>query len=153
LAAQLQGWLAEMGVPAIFPKPFCSLTEDSVNFPPLVTPYDDPLIRRFAVRFGRPQVELEVTDGRISRVEIGRQAACGCTQSIAKGLIGVPAEDAPEAAALMHHHFPCLASMNIDRDYQDTLMHVSGNIVKKAFREALGESGRKRTFRPAGFVD
>ncbi|MGA9191327.1 MAG: DUF166 family protein [Anaerolineales bacterium] len=153
LAHQLKGWLADMGVPAVFPKPFCSLTQDSINFPPLVTTYDDPLIQRFAARFGRPQVEIEVADGRVSRVVIIRQAACGCTQSIAESLPGVPVADAPEAAALMHHHYPCLASMNIDRDYQDTLMHVSGNIVKKAFREGLGEHYRPGYVRPDGLTD
>jgi hypothetical protein len=153
LAHQLEGWLADMGVPAVFPKPFCSLTEDSINFPPMVTGYDDPIIQRFAARFGRPRVEIEVADGRVSRVEIVRQAACGCTQSIAENLPGVPVADAPEAAALMHHHYPCLASMNIDRDYQDTLMHVSGNIVKKAIREALGEHIRPGYIRPEGLTD
>ncbi len=153
LANQLKGWLAAMDVPSVFPKPFCSLTQETVNCYPLVTPYDDPIIQRFAARFGQPKVEIEVDNGRISKVAVVRHAACGCTLSIAEELVGLPAADAPEAAALMHHHYPCLASMNIDRDYQDTLMHVSGNIVKKAFRQALGEHVRPGYFRPDGFVD
>ncbi len=116
-------------------------------------PTTTPIIQRFAARFGKPLVQVEVEDGRISKVVVVRQAACGCTLSIAENLLGVPVADAPEAAALMHHHYPCLASMNIDRDYQDTLMHVSGNIVKKAFREALGEHVQPGYFRPGGFVD
>jgi len=32
---------------------------------------------------------------------------------------------------LLHHHYPCLASMGVDSDYGDTLMHISGNILKK----------------------
>jgi hypothetical protein len=153
LANQLKGWLGAMGVASVYPKPFCSLTQETFNYPPLVTAYDDPIIRRFAARFGRPEVELDVADGRVSKVVIVRQAACGCTLSIAEDLLGVPAAEAPEVAALQHHHFPCLASMNINPDYQDTLMHVSGNIVKKAFREALTEHVRPSYLRPGGFVD
>ena len=35
-----------------------------------------------------------------------------------------------EKAGLLHHHYPCLASMGKDSDFGDTLMHVSGNILK-----------------------
>jgi hypothetical protein len=31
---------------------------------------------------------------------------------------------------LLHHHYPCLASMGKDVDFGDTLMHVSGNVLK-----------------------
>ena len=31
---------------------------------------------------------------------------------------------------MLHHHYPCLASMGIDSDFSDTLMHVSGNIMR-----------------------
>ncbi len=142
-----------MDVASVFPKPFCSLTETTYNAPPLVTPYDDPVIREFAVRFGRPEVSLDVRDGRVSRVEFSRQSACGCSQAIAEEVLGLPVGAAIDAAALRHHHFPCLASMNIDRDYQDTLMHVSGNIVKRSFRDALGDQVKPRFVTPVGRVD
>lgn len=153
LVKQLKGWLGDMGVPAVFPKPFCSLTEETYNRPPLLTPYDDPLIRRFAARFGRPQVDVTVEDDRVAEVHILRQAACGCTQTIAESLRGVHVKNAPDEAALLHHHFPCLASMTMDRDYLDTLMHVSGNIVREAFRDALGDHIRQSYLRPDGRVE
>jgi hypothetical protein len=31
---------------------------------------------------------------------------------------------------MLHHHYPCLASMGIDADFDDTLMHISGNILR-----------------------
>jgi hypothetical protein len=153
LANQLKQWLEDMDVPAVFPKPFCSLTEASYNYPPLVTPYEDPIIRHFAARFGRPEFKIDVVGGHVSKVEAVRQAACGCSLSIAEALRGVPADEAADAAALQHHHYPCLASMTIDKDYQDTLMHVSGNIVKRAVRDALGDHVRTVYLRPGGLVD
>jgi len=41
--------------------------------------------------------------------------------------------------------------MGIDPQYGDTLMHVSGNIMKDALREALGPHLQTRYIRPAGY--
>ncbi|MBE9471683.1 MAG: hypothetical protein IMY75_06230, partial [Chloroflexi bacterium] len=38
---------------------------------------------------------------------------------------------AEQEAGLLHHHYPCLAGMGVDPDFNDTLMHVSGNILKE----------------------
>jgi hypothetical protein len=53
-------------------------------------------------------------------------------------LAGISADEAEQEAGMLHHHFPCLASMGIDSDYGDTLMHVSGNIL----RDEVGEQVR-----------
>jgi hypothetical protein len=44
--------------------------------------------------------------------------------------VGLSADEAEEKAGLFHHHYPCLASMGKDSDFGDTLMHVSGNVLK-----------------------
>jgi hypothetical protein len=49
---------------------------------------------------------------------------------VADKLVGVSVQDADIEAGLAHHHFPCLASMGKDTDFGDTLMHISGNILK-----------------------
>jgi len=49
---------------------------------------------------------------------------------VAERLVGLSADEAGEQAGLLHHHFPCLASMGKDPDFGDTLMHVSGNVLK-----------------------
>ena len=41
--------------------------------------------------------------------------------------MGVSADEAEQEGGLLHHHYPCLA---IDSDFSDTLMHVSGNIMR-----------------------
>jgi hypothetical protein len=66
----------------------------------------------------------------ILSVHVERDAVCGCARYVAEKLIGISVDDAGEKAGLLHHHFPCLASMGKDSDFDDTLMHVSGNVLK-----------------------
>ena len=132
LARQLRGWLADIGVACVTPKPLCSLTETHYNVRRHRVAYDDPLIAEFARAFGRPEVRVTVDPETrtIAEVEVVRDAFCGCTRFVAKGLLGVSVDEAEEKAGLLHHHYPCLAGMGKDVDFNDTLMHVSGNILK-----------------------
>jgi thymidylate synthase len=133
LARQLRGWLDAMGIVCVTPKPLCTLTENRYRISRQGwIKFDDPLIAAFARHFGQPDLDIRV-DPRtkeIVSVEVHRDAVCGCASYVANGLIGVHADDAEEQAGLLHHHYPCLASMGIDIDYGDTLMHISGNIIK-----------------------
>lgn len=151
LVRQLGGWLEEIGVVVVFPKPFCSLTESTYNRTPLVTPYQNPLIQRFARHFGRPEFRVTLTDGQITEVEVARDSACGCARHVAERLIGTPVDDAIEEAGMLHHHFPCLASMERDSDYMDTLMHVSGNLLKDAIKDEIRDHLSVTYIRPSGF--
>lgn len=144
LARQVRGWLADMGVVCVTPKPLCTLTETHYGVGRRQrTEYDSPLIAEFARFFGRPdlRVTVDAETRCIVTAEVLRDSVCGCARFVAQGLIGVAADDAEQAAGMLHHHYPCLASMFKDSDYDDTLMHVSGNIIKdnvgaqvKAFR-------------------
>lgn len=133
LARQLRGWLVKIGVDSATPKPLCSLTGTDYG----VTrhqriAYDNALISEFAGFFGQPELKITV-DHRtcfITSVAVQRDTVCGCARYVARGLIGVSADDAGEKAGLLHHHYPCLASMGKDIDFGDTLMHVSGNLIK-----------------------
>jgi len=152
LVRQLGKWLEEIGVAVVFPKPFCSLTESTYNRTPLVTTYQDPIIQRFARHFGRPEFRVTLTEGRIKEVEVVRDSACGCACHVAEKLIGTPVNDAIEEAGMLHHHFPCLASMERDSDYRDTLMHVSGNILKDALQDEIRDHLSVTYIRPSGLV-
>jgi hypothetical protein len=140
LARQLRGWLADIGVACVTPKPLCSLTETHYNVRRHRIEYDDPLIAEFARYFGRPEFRITVDpDARtITQVEVTRDAFCGCARFVAQGLVDLSADEAEEKAGLLHHHYPCLAGMGKDPDFNDTLMHVSGNILK----ERVGEQVR-----------
>jgi hypothetical protein len=153
LAVQLRGWLAAMGVNAVFPRPFCTLTEETINRHPIVERYDDAQVREFAHWFGSPRLSLIVEGGVISSAAVTRDSACGCARFVAEGLVGVRPADAAEQAGMLHHHFPCLASMNMDADYRDTLMHVSGNCLKDEIAQAIAPHAPAQYLRPAGRVD
>lgn len=133
LARQLHGWLERLEVACATPKPLCSLTEeDYMGSRWRRIEYSDPLISEFARYFGRPQLEITVDPDtrRIASASVKRDAVCGCARFVAEKIVGLYADDAEQEAGLAHHHYPCLASMGIDADYGDTLMHISGNIIK-----------------------
>ena len=140
LARQLRGWLEQMNVACATPKPLCSLTETDFY----VTrrekmAHNSPLIAEFARYFGMPEFKIEVNPKTrtITSVEVKRDAVCGCARYVAQKLVGVTADEAEYEAGMAHHHFPCLASMGIDIDFSDTLLHVSGNIMKDNVAEQV----------------
>jgi hypothetical protein len=133
LARQLRGWLERAGVACVTPKPFCSLTESHYDLTRREkVPYQDPLISEFARHFGRPQFDIQVDPETrlITSAEVRRDATCGCAAYVAERLVGISANEAEQEGGMLHHHYPCLASMGIDVDFSDTLMHVSGNIMR-----------------------
>jgi hypothetical protein len=155
LARQLRDWLAAIDVACVTPMPFCSLAETHYNALRLKQTYDNDLIRTFAVHFGRPAfaVTVDKKSQTIASATVSRDACCGCARFVATKLPGTPLDDALEQAGLHHHHYPCRASMGIDPLYGDTLMHISGNLMKDALKEALGSDLQIRYVRPAGYVD
>lgn len=133
LARQLRDWLERMDVACATPKPLCSLTETDYSITRRKRiEHRSILIAEFAKYFGKPHIEITVDEKslKIASAVVQRDTVCGCAHFVAQGLIGVEVEKAGEVAGLLHHHYPCLASMGIDIDFNDTLMHVSGNILK-----------------------
>ncbi len=155
LARQLRGWLADIGVACVTPKPLCSLTETEYNVRRHRIEYDDPYIAEFARYFGRPKFRMEIDPDRrvITEVEVVRDAVCGCAHFVAEGLVGVSADDAEQQAGLLHHHYPCLAGMGTDPDFNDTIMHVSGNIMKEEVGEQVKPHKQVRYIRPGKTSD
>ncbi len=151
LARQLRGWLQDMGVACVTPKPLCSLTEThySIGRRQRIE-YDDDararLIAEFARYFGQPDLQITVDPQtrRITSTEVMRDAVCGCARYVAQRLVGVSADDAEQEAGLLHHHYPCLASMGVDTDFGDTLMHISGNLLKNNVRAQVKPFKRVR---------
>jgi len=140
LARQLRGWLERMGVACATPKPLCSLTEkDYLVARGQRLEHHSDLIAEFAALFGQPSLQLTVDPEQrvIVAAEVRRDAVCGCARFVAEGLIGLSADEAEEKAGLLHHHFPCWASMGKDPDFGDTLMHISGNLLKDAVGEEV----------------
>jgi hypothetical protein len=134
LARQLHGWLADYNIACATPKPLCTLTESDYKVTRRQRErYDSQLIAEFAHYFGQPDLKITVDPETrtIAAAEVQRDAACGCARYVAQKLIGMPVDEAEEKGGLLHHHFPCLASMVKLDDYNhDTLMHESGNMLK-----------------------
>jgi thymidylate synthase len=148
LANQLRGWLKSIGVASAFPKPFCSLTETSYSLRGERVDYQDALISEFAKAFGKPRFSAHVEDQIITRMQIERGSPCGCSQFVADGMRGVNIDNAEFEAGMLHHHYPCLASMGIDPSYGDTLLHVSGNLTGDAVSAAVKPYRKTLYFAP-----
>jgi hypothetical protein len=128
LANQVRKRLDRMGIAYSFPRPLCSFEGG---------PHE--LLRAFAERFGRPILSIRHDGDRVLSVEVLRDAPCGSARFVATVLPGVRVREAAERGALRHHHHPCLASMEIVPDLNDTLMHLSGYIVRAAIQAGLGK--------------
>lgn len=157
LDQQLQGWLSAMDVACATPKPLCSLTEHSYGVTRHETAeYHSPLIAEFARYFGKPELTLEIDPETrtITSAEVIRDAVCGCARFAAEGLVGLSADEAEEKVGLLHHHYPCLASMQkLPHFNHDTLMHVSGQILKNNVGEQVKPFKQVRTFKPGKYSE
>ncbi len=157
LERQLHGWLEEAGVDCVTPKPLCSLTETTYGVTRFETAdYNNPLIAEFARYFGQPKLSLEIDpDSRtITSAEVTRDAVCGCARYAAEGLIGLSANEAEEKAGLLHHHYPCLASMQkLPHFDHDTLMHVSGQVLKNNVADQVKPYKQVRSFKPGKYSE
>jgi hypothetical protein len=157
LARQLRGWLERRDVVCVTPKPLCSLTEHDfgVKHKKRIE-YECAEISEFARYFGQPDLYIEVDpeSRKIVDAKVERDAVCGCARFVAEGLIGIHVDEAEEKAGLLHHHYPCMASMGKDIDFNmDTIMHASGHILKSNIGEQIKPFKQVRYFRPGNISD
>lgn len=152
LARQLHGWLERIGVACATPKPLCSLTEEDYKITRRQrVAYDNAQIAEFARYFGQPDLEIKVDPEtrQILAARVRRDAVCGCTRYVAEGIVGLSVDEVEEKAGLLHHHFPCLASMTKLVDFNhDTLMHESGHLLVDNIAEQIKPFKRIRYFTP-----
>lgn len=152
LARQLIGWLERINATCVTPKPLCSLTETDYGITRRDRiQYQDAHIAEFARYFGKPTFQLEVDpDTRtIAAIQVRRDAVCGCARHVAENLIGISVDEAEEKAGLLHHHFPCLASMTKLNDFNhDTLMHESGHVLKDTIGDQIKPYKQTRYISP-----
>jgi hypothetical protein len=129
LLRQVKERLNAQGTEAATPVPFCGL---------IPTKNTHALIQEFAQLYGCPELTCTVDNGDIVALTIQRESPCGNTRYIAENLAGVPVEQAVESAGLLHHYFPCWASMENNLPLDDhTLLHISAEMSKKAVEKAI----------------
>ncbi len=124
----------EMGLEVAFPKPFCALEESEEH------PAINEFMRRF--RIGKPKLQLFVHEGQIVNTQVDRCAPCGCTYYVAKNLIGKPLTPSvnEDYTAKYWHSYPCVASMQMDPELGDTILHRGGYIHYGAVSSAVDEA-------------
>jgi hypothetical protein len=126
LENQVRKRLGRMGVACAFARPLCGFDGGP-----------HPHLEAFAARFGRPKLRIGADGDRVGTVEVERDSPCGAARFVASVLPGTRLAEAADTGALRHHHHPCMASMEVDPDLSDTLMHLSGYIFRAAIHAAL----------------
>jgi hypothetical protein len=133
---RLRARMMALGVTAVFPKPFCSLTEGGCGVAQAQVLFEDPWIGEFARYFGRPVFRIECDDRWITNVAVERDAPCGCARFIASQLLGVDVWEAVAQAGRFHRRYPCLASEDVDPSLKPSEQPGSG---QPSLLEAAGE--------------
>jgi hypothetical protein len=151
LQNQIEAEITTMGVTAVFPKTFCTLTERTVCFGEDIETYESQYVASFATHFGKPKLKIktDVKGERIVKVDVERGAPCGSTHRVAEKLVGVAIKEAVPQAALYAFHYPCLASMTMEPT-GDTLMHVSGYVINEEVYRELQSYYRQKVVYPYG---
>ena len=129
LVRQVRKRLQAMDVGSAFPMPFCNLSPRENQH---------PLIRAFAQRYGLPELVCRTENGHVVSCELTREAPCGNTRYTVQRIIGLPVEDAPRQAGLMHHYYPCWGGMEGDPVHDThTLLHIAATMAQKSVDRAL----------------
>ena len=69
-----------------------------------------------ARKLGRPELEVETKDGRISRVNVLRGSPCGATWHAATGIVGKKVDEAAAMTGLFCQQYPCRAVRGTGRE-------------------------------------
>jgi hypothetical protein len=142
LRSELQRSLDNLGIECVFPKPFCDLDAT-----------EGGLVGAFVQRYqiGKPIIEVSLLGNRISEVRVVRSAPCGSTWYVAQQIRWSAADDLEGLEQIIskaHHGYPCTASMDIDPELKDTILHKSGYIIRDAVEEALRKAKIQTSITP-----
>ena len=142
LQNQLDQEMLRNGIKSVYPKTFCTLTENSVGYRSNTILYNDEMISLFARYFGRPKIKLSLDDSkdRITAAVVERGSPCGSTYHAAERIIGLSINDVVPHVGLIVHQFPCLASMQqeeIDSGFFEPLINISGYVINAEIEAKL----------------
>jgi hypothetical protein len=112
------------------PKPFCALKKR----------HKRKVLNEFINYFkiGFPQVEIKSEDRhKIDDINVIISAPCGETYYISKRIKGKIINEIKDEIANAHHNYPCLGSMEYDKELEDTMLHEAGYIAMDAVKKGL----------------
>jgi len=127
---QLKEKFNEINIEYSFPKPFCSLEDSS-------QPIIDAFMERYKI--GKPIVKVEVKGDIIVNANTLRSAPCGSTWYVTRCIRGRKISEIEEVVAIAHHSYPCTASMEVDPEIGDAILHKAGYIIREAVKKAIEE--------------
>ena len=135
LQKQLVEECEELAIEYAFPKPFCAL--EPAEAKPLVSSF----VQEFKI--GKPSLRIVTEKRDLSRVVqsvvVERSAPCGSTWYVAKKLIGeeVRKEGIRDVVAKAHHSYPCTATMAVDPEIEEPILHKAGFLIREAVENQL----------------
>lgn len=122
-------------VECAFPEPFCAIQPAT------------PMIEQFCeqYRVGPTRFELMTKDEVVVKARYIQGTPCGLSRWVAERLSGVELGEAlVQRAKTLHHSRPCLSSMTMLPDMDDTLMHKSLYAFEANIREVLATALSKQ---------
>ncbi len=133
---QTKNRLEKMGVEVAYPRPFCSLQgRGRESIEEFIEDYE----------IGRPSLNIDLEDGKISNIEVKVGAPCGSTDTVAEEILGDSVSfessdflDLEGDISEAHHSHPCTGDMMEDPVLSETILHRAGYLVRKAVKEATG---------------
>ena len=135
LQRQLKEKCEELGLEYAFPKPFCALEPTETKS--LISEF----IREFKI--GKPSLKITTEERGGSRViysvTVERSAPCGSTWYVAKKLIGreVKRDEIRDIVAKAHHSYPCTATMAVDPEVGEPILHIAGYLIRETVEDQL----------------
>ncbi|MBS7610071.1 thymidylate synthase [Candidatus Bathyarchaeota archaeon] len=149
LRRQVSEACQDLGLESVFPKPFCNL-EAPREENAMVSSFIEEL------GIGRPVLRIDLRRSgsllKIRRVSVLKSAPCGSTWYVAKKIEGLELEAGSkvsakecdalrDAVARAHHSYPCTASMEVDPELGEPILHKAGHTVLDAVARAIDEIG------------
>ncbi len=92
---------------------------------------------RYAEQFGLPELDVEVENGRISRIMVRRGAPCGATWHVIPKIIGLTPEEALATLAREVQYLCKADPRAFDPVSSKSPLHYAGNVHIAALKKAL----------------
>ena len=90
--------------------------------------------------FGAPELTVELTEGRIGKIDVVRGAPCGATWKACRKLVGAAAEEALARIGLEAQFFCSADPAGWDPIYGKSPVHFAGHVHKAALKKAIEKS-------------
>lgn len=101
-----------------------------------------PELKQYGQRFGAPQFDVTVKDGKISAIKVLRGAPCGATWEAARRIKGRRVEEAPVRMGLDTQFFCTADPSNWDPIWGKSPVHLAADLHRAALAAALVKARR-----------